>query len=147
LAVQAAKVIQIPGLYRTIGVSRQMVSVLASVSQTINSTLNLDDALKVITREASALMRAKLCSLIKLLDESAISGLRASYGASETYLSQARLGVEESLLGIVVRRKSQSRSKMCSFQHAIKASNCAPGRIGGVVECAADFRRRSHLGH
>jgi signal transduction histidine kinase len=105
LAVQAAKVIQNTWLYEQLRLKAGLFQSLASVSQTINSTLNLDDALKVITREASALMRAKLCSL-KLLDESRqFLDLRASYGASEAYLSQPRLGVEESLLGIVVRRK------------------------------------------
>src|SRR5215475_4079232 len=105
LAVQAAKVIHNTWLYEQLRLKAGLFQSLASVSQTINSTLNLDDALKVITREASALMRAKLCSL-KLLDESRqFLDLRASYGASELYLSQPRLGGEESLLGIVVRRK------------------------------------------
>jgi signal transduction histidine kinase len=105
LAVQAAKVIENTWLYEQLRLKAGLFQSLASVSQTINSTLNLDDALKVITREAAALMRAKLCSL-KLLDESRqFLDLRASYGASEPYLSQPRLGVEESLLGIVVRRK------------------------------------------
>jgi signal transduction histidine kinase len=105
LAVQAAKVIHNTWLYEQLRLKAGLFQSLASVSQTINSTLNLDDALKVITHEASALMRAKLCSL-KLLDESRqFLDLRASYGASDAYLSQPRLSVEESLLGIVLRRK------------------------------------------
>jgi|ERR1051326_1029806 signal transduction histidine kinase len=105
LAGQAAKVIHNTWLYEQLRLKAGLFQSLASVSQTINSTLNLDDALKVITHEASALMRAKMCSL-KLLDESRqFLDLRASHGASETYLSQPRLSVEESLLGIVVRRK------------------------------------------
>jgi GAF domain-containing protein len=105
LAVQAAKVIHNTWLYEQLRLKAGLFQSLASVSQTINSTLNLDDALKVITREASALMQAKMCSL-KLLDESReLLDLRASHGASEAYLSQPRLSLEESLLGIVVRRK------------------------------------------
>src|SRR4051812_10719380 len=105
LAVQAARVIHNTWLYEQLRLKAGLFQSLASVSQTINSTLNLDDALKVITSEASALMRAKMCSL-KLLDESReFLDLRASHGASEAYLSQPRLSVEESLLGIVVRRK------------------------------------------
>lgn len=104
-AVQAAKVIHNTWLYEQLRLKAGLFQSLASVSQTINSTLNLDDALKVITREAATLMRAKLCSL-KLLDDSReFLDLRASYGASTPYLSQARLNVEESLLGIVLRRK------------------------------------------
>jgi len=105
LSVEASKVIRNTWLYEQLRLKAGLFQSLASVSQTINSTLNLDDALKVITREASALMRAKLCS-VKLLDETRqFLDQRASYGASEAYLSQPRLSVEESLLGIVVRRK------------------------------------------
>lgn len=105
LAVQAAKVIHNTWLYEQLRLKADLFQSLASVSQTINSTLNLDDALKVITHEGSALMRAKMCSL-KLLDESRqFLDLRASFGASDAYLSQPRLSVEDSLLGIVVRRK------------------------------------------
>jgi signal transduction histidine kinase len=105
LAVQAAKVIHNTWLYEQLRLKAGLFQSLASVSQIINSTLNLDDALKVITREAATLMRAKLCSLKLLDDNRQFLDLRASYGAGEPYLSQPRLSVEESLLGIVVRRK------------------------------------------
>jgi signal transduction histidine kinase len=75
------------------------------VSRTVNSTLNLDEALKVITREASLLMRAKMCSLMLLDETRTWLDLRASHGAGEVYVRKPRLSVEESLLGGVVRRK------------------------------------------
>src|SRR6185503_18331074 len=75
------------------------------VGQTINSTLNLDEALQAITREAAQLMEAKVCSLL-LLDESREwLDVRASFGAGENYVRKPRLTVEESLVGVVVRRK------------------------------------------
>ena len=105
LARQAAGVIQNTWLYEQVRLKARLFESLASVSQTINSTLNLDDALRVITREACVLMRAKVCSLM-LLDESREwLDLRASFGAGEAYVTRPRLNVEESLLGIVVRRK------------------------------------------
>jgi signal transduction histidine kinase len=105
LAVQAAKVIHNTWLYEQLRLKARLFESLASVSQAINSTLNLDDALRVITYEASVLMQAKMCSLM-LLDESREwLELRASFGAGEAYLHKPRLSVEESLLGIVVRRK------------------------------------------
>ena len=105
LARQAAGVIQNTWLYEQVRLKARLFESLASVSQTINSTLNLDDALSVITREACVLMRAKVCSLM-LLDESREwLELRASFGAGEAYVTRPRLNVEESLLGIVVRRK------------------------------------------
>jgi signal transduction histidine kinase len=50
-------------------------------------------------------MQAKMCSLM-LLDESGLwLDLRASFGAGESYLRKPRLSVEESLVGVVLRRK------------------------------------------
>ena len=105
LAVQAAKVIHNTWLYEQLRLKARLFETLVSVGQTINSTLNLDDTLRVITREACVLMDAKMCSLL-LLDESREwLDLRASFGAGEAYLQKPRLNIEESLLGIVVRRK------------------------------------------
>ncbi len=69
LAVQAAKVIKNTWLYEQLRLKAGLFESLASVSRTINSTLNLDDALRAITREACVLMRARMCSLM-MLDES-----------------------------------------------------------------------------
>ena len=105
LAVQAARVIHNTWLYEQLRLKARLFESLTSVSRTINSTLNLDDALNVITREACALMQAKMCSLM-LLDESRQRlDLRASFGAGAAYVNRPPLSVEESLLGVVVRRK------------------------------------------
>jgi signal transduction histidine kinase len=105
LALQAAKVIHNTWLYEQLRLKVMLFESLASVSRTINSTLNLDEALRAITREACELMRARMCSLM-LLDESRDwLDLRASYGAGDAYIKKPRLGVEESLIGVVVRRK------------------------------------------
>jgi signal transduction histidine kinase len=105
LARQAARVIHNTWLYEQVRLKARLFESLASVSQTINSTLNLDDALSVITREACVLMRAKVCSLMLLDQSGEWLELRASFGAGEAYLNRPRLSLEESLLGIVVRRK------------------------------------------
>ena len=105
LAVEAAKVIHNTWLYEQLRLKARLFESLVSVGQTINSTLNLDEALKVITREATQLMEAKMCSAL-LLDESREwLDLRASFGAGEAYIRKPRLNVAESLLGVVVRRK------------------------------------------
>ena len=105
LATQAALVIQNTWLYEQLRLKAQLFESLAGVSQTINSTLNLDDALSVITREACVLMRTKMCSLMLLDETREWLDLRASFGAGEAYVNRPRLSVEDSLLGIVVRRK------------------------------------------
>ena len=105
LAAPAARVIHNTWLYEQLRLKARLFESLASVSRAINSALNLDDALSVITREACVLMRGKVCSLM-LLDESREwLELRASFGAGERYINRPRLSAEESLLGIVVRRK------------------------------------------
>lgn len=105
LSVQAAKVIQNTWLYEQLRLKVHLFESLSSVSRTINSTLNLDEALRVITREACVLMRARMCSLMMLDENREWLELRANYGAGESYVKKPRLNVAESLLGVVVRRK------------------------------------------
>jgi len=105
LAIQAAKVIQNTWLYEQLRLKVHLFESLASVSRTINSTLNLDEALRAITREAGVLMHARMCSLMMLDESREWLNLRASYGAGEAYINKPRLAVGDSLLGVVVRRK------------------------------------------
>jgi len=60
LAIQAARVIQNTWLYEQLRLKARLFEALANVSRTINSTLNLDDALQVVTREACLLMQGKM---------------------------------------------------------------------------------------
>src|SRR5260370_25463111 len=105
LAVQASSVIHHTWIYEQLRLKARLFESLASVSQTINSTLNLDDALKAITREACVLMHGKMCSLMLLDDTRQWLDLRASFGARENYLRKPRLTIEESLIAVVVRRR------------------------------------------
>lgn len=105
LALQAARVIQNTWLYEQLRLKARLFESLANVSRTINSTLNLGDALNVVTREACLLMRGKMCSLMLLDKSGEWLDLRASHGAGEAYLSKPRLSLQESLLGVVARRK------------------------------------------
>src|SRR5213594_4044798 len=105
LGAQAAKVIHNTWLYEQLRLKARLFELLVRVSQAINSTLNLDDALNVIAREACQLMAGKMCTLLLLDDTREWLDLCASHGASEAYLNKPRLSAAESLLGIVVRRK------------------------------------------
>jgi signal transduction histidine kinase len=131
LALQAAKVIHHTWLYEQLRLKVMLFESLASVSRTINSTLNLDEALRVITREACTLMRARMCSLM-LLDESREwLDLRASHGAGEAYVNKPRLSVEESLLGVVVRRKKPFQ--VSNVQADTRYQNVELARREGLV--------------
>jgi len=105
LAVQAAIVIHNTWLYEQLRLKLMLFESLSSVSRAISSTLNVDEALRTITREACDLMRARMCSLMLLDEEGEWLDLRASHGAGEAYINKPRLSVHESLIGVVVRRK------------------------------------------
>jgi signal transduction histidine kinase len=105
LAGLAAQVIRNTWLYEQIRIKARWFEALFNVGQTITSTINLDDALKVITRQACELMSAKMCSLLMLDETHEWLDLRASHGAGRAYIKKPRLNVAESALGVVVRRK------------------------------------------
>jgi signal transduction histidine kinase len=131
LAVQAAKVIHNTWLYEQLRLKVHLFESLSSVSRTINSTLNLDEALRVITREACELMRARMCSLMMLDESREWLDLRASYGASATYIKKPRLNVEESLLGVVARRKKPMQ--VANVQTSSRYQNVEVARQEGLV--------------
>ena len=105
LALSASKVIHNTWLYEQIRLKARLFETLARVGQTINSALNLDDALRVITREACLMMQAKMCALMMLDEGREWLELRASYGAGPAYLENPRVPAGESLHGVVVRRR------------------------------------------
>ncbi|HEV2453169.1 MAG TPA: GAF domain-containing protein, partial [Verrucomicrobiae bacterium] len=131
LAVQAAKVIQNTWLYEQLRLKVHLFESLASVSRTINSTLNLDEALRAITREACDLMRARMCSLMMLDNTREWLDLRASHGAGRAYIKKPRLSAEESLLGVVVRRKKPVQ--VANVQASTHYQNVEVARREGLV--------------
>jgi len=131
LAVQAAKVIHNTWLYEQLRLKVHLFESLSSVSRTINSTLNLDEALRVITREACELMRARMCSLMMLDESREWLDLRASYGAGDAYIKKPRLSVEESLLGVVARRKKPMQ--VANVQISSRYQNVEVARREGLI--------------
>ena len=131
LAVQAAKVIQNTWLYEQLRLKVHLFESLSSVSRTINSTLNLDEALRVITREACELMRARMCSLMMLDESREWLDLRASFGAGAAYIKKPRLSVEESLLGVVARRKKPMQ--VANVQTSSHYQNIEVARREGLI--------------
>src|SRR5271157_2444210 len=131
LAVQAAKVIHNTWLYEQSRLKARLLETLVSVSQTINSALNVNEALQVITREACTLMEARMCSLLLLDETGQWLDLRPSSGAGEAYLKKPRLSVDESFLGIVVRRKKPMQLE--NVQASALYQNIPVARREGLV--------------
>ncbi len=105
LARQAAGVIRNTWLFEQLRLKARLFEALVHVGQSINSALNLDDALAAITREACLLMNGRMSSLLLLDATREWLDLRASHGAGEAYRTKPRLSVSDSLLGSVVRRR------------------------------------------
>ncbi|MGH7990247.1 MAG: two-component system sensor histidine kinase NtrB, partial [Limisphaerales bacterium] len=118
-------------LYEQLRLKVHLFESLSSVSRTINSTLNLDEALRVITREACELMRARMCSLMMLDESREWLDLRASYGAGAAYIGKSRLSVEESLLGVVARRKKPMQ--VANVQTSSHYQNVEVARREGLI--------------
>src|SRR6266568_3505995 len=131
LAVPAAKVIHNSWLYEQLRLKARLFEALVNIGRTINSTLNLDDALKVITREAAQLMEARMCSLRLLAEQRQWLDLHASFGAGKAYLQTARLSVEESLLGVVIRRRKPLQVE--NVQTSSRYQNIAVAKREGLV--------------
>ena len=131
LAVQAAKVIHNTWLYEQLRLKVMLFESLSSVSRTINSTLNLDEALRVITKEACELMRARMCSLMLLDDSREWLDLRASFGAGDAYINKPRLSAHESLIGVVARRKKPLQ--VANVQTDTRYQNVELARTEGLV--------------
>lgn len=105
LATLAAKVIENTWVYEQVRQKARLLESLINVAQTLNSTLHLDEALAVITREAGSLMGASMSSILMLDETGEWLDLRASHGAGKAYINKPRLSASESLLGSVVRRR------------------------------------------
>jgi len=106
VAAQAAKVIQNARLYEELRKRAEELETLFAVGQTIVSSLEVEEVLKRIAREAVRLTRTRLCSLMLLDDDGQELVIRAEHGSSKQYIRKPNLKVADSLLGQVVLRRS-----------------------------------------
>ena len=105
LGEQAAGVIHNTWMYEQLRMKARLFEALLKIGQAINSTLNLDDTLQVVTRESVQLMDVRMSSLMLLDQGGEILELRASHGAGEAYVDREPVRVNESLIGTVIRRR------------------------------------------
>jgi signal transduction histidine kinase len=105
LANQAAQVIHNSWLYEAVAYNARKLEALFHIAQSIISSLNLEEILQRVTKDACELMQTKICSLMLLSAARDRLELRACHGASSDYLSKPPLSVDDSLIGAVVRRR------------------------------------------
>ena len=104
IANQSAQVIQNSWLYQAVAHNARQLESLFSVAQSIISSLNLQEILQRVTRDACRLMDTKVCSLMLLNPTRDFLELCACHGAGPGYLRKPPLPVADSLLGVVVGR-------------------------------------------
>ena len=104
IANQSAQVIQHSWLYQAVAHNARQLESLYSVAQSIISSLDLQEILQRVTRDACRLMDTKVCSLMLLNQTRDCLELRACHGASADYLRKPPVPVADSLVGFVVRR-------------------------------------------
>lgn len=109
----------------------RLLESLVRIGQLINSTLSRDEALATVTREARSLIGAKMCSLLLLDERREWLELQAHHGAGEAYVGKPRMAVEESLLGIVVRRRKPMQVE--NVQESGRYENVRIAREEGLV--------------
>jgi len=109
IANQSAQVIQNSWLYQAVAHNARQLESLLSVAQSVISSLNLQEILQHVTRDACRLMDTKVCSLMLLNPARDLLELRAYHGAGAEYLSKPPLPVADSLVGFVVRRRKPLR--------------------------------------
>jgi signal transduction histidine kinase len=105
LARQAELVIRNTWLFEQARLKARLLASLVSTARQMNTALGLDDLLRLVTREASGLLRARLASVLMLDAAEAALEVRAHHGAEEGMLGRTRLALEESLFASVIRRR------------------------------------------
>lgn len=82
-----------------------LATAIARVSRLMNSALGLDELLELVAREAAGLVGAKLGSVLMIGADPEVLEVRASHGAGPDYRGRPGLSVNDSLVGVVVRRR------------------------------------------
>lgn len=144
LATLATQAIQNSWVFEAARQRARLLESLVHVSQRINSTVSLEEALQIVTREARALIGAKMCSLMMVDDSGEWLDLRACDGGGDRYRNKPRLQVADSLLGIVVRRRKPMQVE--NVQISGRYQNVAIAREEGLVSLLAvplQFEKRS----
>lgn len=105
LAKHAAVVIRNTWLFEQARRRTALATSLVTIARLINRATGLDELLGLVTREAVHLTGAKLSSILMIAEDPELIEVRASYGAGPDYLGRGSLNVQESLVGVVMRRR------------------------------------------
>jgi signal transduction protein with GAF and PtsI domain len=150
IADLAAGALEKAMLYESMQRQIDELSALAEVSETITSPRYLDEMLEVVVEMAARVMKARLCSLMLLDENSGELVLRATKHLSQAYQDKAPLRVGEGIAGLVaetgqprtvldVRQEPGYRHGDIARQEGLCSLLCVPltvrDRVIGVMNC------------
>jgi signal transduction histidine kinase len=135
LAGHVAQVIHHSWLYAAVAQKARQLEALLGVAQSIIASLDVQDILQRVTREACRLMDTKVCSLMLLNAAGDRLELRAGHGAGPNYVNRPPLNVADSLLGVVVRRRKPVQ--VHNVQHHDQYRHTELARQAGLVSLLA----------
>lgn len=84
---------------------KEYLKTLSKISKAITSDLYLEDVLKLIVSLTANVMKAKICSLWLLDEETQLLKIRATQAMSQEYLKERVLKLGEGIVGLVAREK------------------------------------------
>jgi len=105
MALEAAQWLELAWEIDQLRLKGRQLTSLVDIAQMIIAETNLDEILNQITVQTLRLMKAHLCSVFLLDEETSELVLRACEGGSKLYREKPNLSVEDSLLGTVVTRR------------------------------------------
>jgi signal transduction histidine kinase len=105
LARDASDWIKLAWEINQLRVKGDQLETLADIGQVIISEDSPEDLLRGVAKQARRLMSARLCSLMLLSDNGGELALKAWDGASRAYVRKPNLQVDDSLVGVVVKRQ------------------------------------------
>lgn len=85
---------------------KEYLSTLNKISKAITSDLYLDDILKLVVNLTASVLKAKICALWLIDEETQELTIRATQAMSEEYLKERALKVGEGIVGLVALEKN-----------------------------------------
>ncbi|MDE1171835.1 MAG: GAF domain-containing protein [Verrucomicrobium sp.] len=104
LAHEAAEWLQHGWEIFNLRIRDEQLNTLVQMGRSIVSQTNLEDAVQRIVRNGARLMKTRVCSLMLLSRDGRDLSLRASVGTGVRYQHRPPVRVDESLVGVVIKR-------------------------------------------
>jgi len=136
---------------------KKKIEALSKVSQTITSSLYLEDILKLIVMVTAEVMNSKICSLLLLNEEKNELIIRATQSVSEAYNKKPNIKLGEGIAGLVAKdnkpiavldvkedpryrnREIAKKENLCSL---LAVPLCVKGKVIGALNSYTSVKHK-----